>query len=218
MTRCWPSETPSALSSPLSSAEPGGRVDHVTFMGMGEPLLNYEATLRALGLLNTELGISARNLTVSTSGIVPGILRLAAEKLQITLAVSLHAPNDRLRHYLMPGMTKWSIEELLQACREYFRLTGRRVTFEYCLLDGVNDRDSEARQLATILRGMNCHVNLIPFNDVAGPGLKRSTPAHIKAFRDILSQAGIQVTQRFQRGAGIDGACGQLRRRSLSPS
>ena len=202
-----------ALLPSVSAGERNARVDHVTFMGMGEPLLNYEATVKALALLTSESGISARNLTVSTAGVVPGILRLAEEKLQITLAVSLHAPNDRLRQLLMPGMKKWPVAQLLQACGDYVRLTGRRVTFEYCLLDGVNDRESEALQVAAILRGLNCHVNLIPFNHVAGPGLKPSPHAHIKAFRDVLSRAGIQVTQRMERGAGIDAACGQLRRR-----
>jgi 23S rRNA (adenine2503-C2)-methyltransferase len=198
---------------PAPAGERNARVDHVTFMGMGEPLFNYEAVLKALALLTSEFGISARNLTISTAGVVPGILRLAEERLQITLAVSLHASNDRLRQYLMPGMKRWPAVELLQACRDYVRLTGRRVTFEYCLLDGVNDREAEAHQLAAILHGLNCHVNLIPFNHVAGPGLQPSTQAHIKAFREILSRAGIQVTQRVERGAGIDAACGQLRRR-----
>ncbi len=190
-----------------------GRVDHVTFMGMGEPLLNYEATLKALALLNSELGIGERNLTVSTSGIVPGIVKLASEKLQITLAVSLHAPNDRLREKLMPGLAKWPISELLEACREYIRATGRRVTLEYCLLDGLNESESHANELARILHGINCHVNLIPFNSVSDTCFRPSTRERVNAFREILSRADIQVTQRMQRGAGIDAACGQLRRR-----
>ncbi len=202
-----------ARTPSVARGKRSGRVDHVTFMGMGEPLLNYVATLKALSLLNSELGIGERNLTVSTSGIVPGIIKLANEKLQITLAVSLHAPNDRLRGKLMPGLTKWPIGELLDACREYIRVTGRRVTFEYCLIDGLNDSESHANELARILHGMNCHVNLIPFNAVSGPCLEPSTREQVKAFRDILSRAGIQVTQRMQRGGGIDAACGQLRRR-----
>ena len=206
-----------AAAASVQPADLAGRVDHVTFMGMGEPLLNYGAVLEALHLLNHELGISARNLTLSTAGVVPGILMLAREKLQITLAVSLHAPNDELRWLLMPGMTRWPVTELVAACREYVSLTGRRVTFEYCLIDGVNDRDPEAAQLAGLLRGLNCHVNLIPLNRVAAKGMKPSSPARIQAFRGVLSHSGIQVTQRKARGAGIDAACGQLRRRHSLP-
>ena len=189
------------------------RIDHVTFMGMGEPLINYEETLKALVLLNTELGISARNLTVSTVGLVPAIARLACEKLQITLAVSLHAPTDELRRQLIPGMTRWSIPEIIGACREYVTLTGRRVTFEYLLLGGVNDSTAEANELARMLRGLNCHVNLIPYNGVPGLRFQASPSKQIKAFREVLETLGIQVTQRVQRGADIDAACGQLRRR-----
>ena len=190
------------------------RVDHVTFMGMGEPLANYEATLKALTLLNTEMGISARNLTVSTVGLVPGIVRLAGEKLQITLAVSLHAPTDELRRQLIPRMTKWTVTEIIDACREYVRLTGRRVTFEYLLLDGVNDGVAEAYELGRVLRGLNCHVNLIPYNGVADLGFRASSAKQVKTFREVLERSSIQVTQRVQRGADIDAACGQLRRRA----
>jgi 23S rRNA (adenine2503-C2)-methyltransferase len=199
------------------SGGPGGRVDHVTFMGMGEPLLNYEAILKSIGLLNAELGIGSRNLTISTAGIVPGILKLASEKLQVTLAVSLHAPDDRLRSRLMPGITKWTIAELLNACRTYIGQTGRRITFEYCLLDGVNDTEAQAQQLVRVLRGLNCHVNLIPFNNVNGLGLRPSSPDGVRAFRETLARGGIQVTQRLQRGADIDAACGQLRQRAGPP-
>jgi 23S rRNA (adenine2503-C2)-methyltransferase len=198
---------------PPAPADTPLRIDHVTFMGMGEPLLNYEATLKALGLLNVELGIGARNLTVSTAGIVPGIIRLAAEKLQVTLAVSLHAPDDRLRNRLMPGLTQWTIAEVLNACRTYLVQTGRRITFEYCLLDRENDGQAEALQLVKILRGLNCHVNLIPFNNVAGLSHRPSLPDRVRIFRETLARGGIQVTQRVQRGAEIDAACGQLRRR-----
>jgi 23S rRNA (adenine2503-C2)-methyltransferase len=198
----------------LPSVVAAGRIDHVTFMGMGEPLLNYDATLKAIGLLNTELGIGARNLTVSTAGIVPGIVRLAGEKLQVTLAVSLHAPDDRLRSRLMPGLAKWTLADLLNACRTYIGQTGRRITFEYCLLDGINDGEAEAQQLVTVLRGLNCHVNLIPFNNVDGLGFRPSPSDRVRAFRDTLARGSIQVTQRLQRGADIDGACGQLRQRA----
>ncbi len=189
-------------------------IDHVTFMGMGEPLLNYAETLKAVHLLNSELGIAMRNLSVSTAGYVPGIRKLALEKLQITLAVSLHAPDDVLRKQLVPGMTQWSVSELIDACREYVEQTGRRVTFEYCLLDGVNDGFTEARALAALLRGLNCHVNLIPYNPVPALEFDASPQKSVQAFRDVLEDAGIQVTQRVQRGSDIDAACGQLRRRA----
>jgi 23S rRNA (adenine2503-C2)-methyltransferase len=189
------------------------RIDHVTFMGMGEPLLNYDNTLKALNLLNTEKGIAARNLTVSTSGFVPGIYKLAKEKLQITLAISLHAASDELRRRLVPGMARWRIREILLASREYFEQTGRRVTFEYCLLDRVNDDLMEAHLLAGLLHDMNCHVNLIPYNQVAELGLRASPGNRVHDFREILEVSGIQVTQRQERGADIEAACGQLRRR-----
>ena len=198
---------------------PGGddirRLDHVTFMGMGEPLLNYESTVKALHLLNEELGIGMRNITVSTVGLVTGIRKLAQEKLQVTLAVSLHAPNDALRHKLIPRMGQWSIAEIIEACRDYVRDTGRRVTFEYCLLGGVNDGIAEARQLSVLLRGLRCHVNLIPYNPVHGLAFQAPSSRQIQVFRETLNSAGIQVTQRFQRGQGIDAACGQLRQRVM---
>ncbi len=198
-----------------SENRPGGRarLDHVTFMGMGEPLFNYEAVLKALYLLNVEKRIGARNLTVSTSGYVPGILKLAQENLQITLAVSLHAASDELRRRLVPGMAKWTIRELIEAAREYVRQTGRRITFEYCLLAGENDRLEEARHLAQLLHGLNCHVNLIPYNQVPELGLQASPGQQVKAFREVLVAAGIPVTQREEKGADIEAACGQLRRR-----
>ncbi len=188
------------------------RVDHVTFMGMGEPLLNYDATLKAVHLLNTEVGIAMRNLTVSTVGHVPGIRALAREKLQLTLAVSLHAPTDELRRRLVPTMSKWRVADIIDACRYYVERTGRRVTFEYCLLDGINDGQEHAHQLARVLRGLNCHVNLIPFNTVRAVDFHPPSGERIRDFREILDGRGIQVTQRLQRGSGIDAACGQLRR------
>ncbi len=188
------------------------RIDHVTFMGMGEPLLNYEATVRAVQLLNGEMGIAMRNLTISTAGLVPGIRRLANERLQLTLAISLHAPTDELRHRLVPGMRKWSVADIVAACQYYVEQTSRRVTFEYCLLDGVNDRPEDATQLATLLRGLNSHVNLIPFNTVQWLGFRKPPRERIKTFRAILESAGIRATQRVQRGSRIDAACGQLRR------
>jgi len=190
------------------------RVDHVVFMGMGEPLLNFDATTKAVQLLNAELGIAMRQLTVSTVGFVPGIRRLAQDKPQFTLAVSLHAPTDDLRRQLVPGMTRWGVAEIIDACREYVRQTGRRVTFEYCLLGDVNDAPAEAGELSRLLRGLNAHVNLIAWNPVPGLGFRAPTRERIRAFRQVLEDAGIPVTQRLQRGSDIDAACGQLRRRS----
>ena len=193
----------------------GDRVSNVVFMGMGEPLLNYDDVLKAVHLLNSEACIGMRNITVSTIGYVPGIYRLAAEKLQLTLAVSLHASNDSLRKRLVPGMAKYRLAEIVQACRDYIKSTGRRVTFEYCLLGGVNDGLDEAAGLAALLKGLLCHVNLIPYNSTPGSGFHKPAAARIAVFRKVLEDAGIAVTQREQRGAGIEAACGQLRRQSL---
>lgn len=190
------------------------RVDHVVFMGMGEPLLNYDATTKAVQLLNAELGIAMRQLTVSTVGFVPGIRRLAQDKPQFTLAVSLHAPTDDLRRQLVPGMSGWGVAEIIEACRVYVRQTGRRVTFEYCLLNGVNDAPAEAGELSRVLHGLNSHVNLIAWNPVAGLGFRAPSRERIRAFREVLEDAGIPVTQRLERGSDIDAACGQLRRRA----
>jgi 23S rRNA (adenine2503-C2)-methyltransferase len=195
---------------------PDGRISHVVFMGMGEPLLNYEATLTAVRLINGELNVGMRNITVSTIGYVPGIYRLAKENLQLTLAVSLHSADDALRRKLVPGMTRYKLQDIIDACRHYFRETGRRVTFEYCLLKGVNDNQTEASSLASLLKGLNCHVNLIPFNEVRQGNFRRPESAGVMAFRRVLEDAGITVTQREQRGSGIQAACGQLRRQSSS--
>jgi len=190
------------------------RVDHVVFMGMGEPLLNYVATVKAMRLLNSEMGIAIRHLTVSTVGFVPGIRRLSQEKMQVTLAISFHAATDDLRRQLIPGMTGWGLTEIMDACKEYLQQTGRRVTFEYCLIDGVNDGTKEAQELARLLQGMNCHVNLIPYNPVPGLTFYKRSRKRIRAFREILEDAGVGVTQRVQRGSDINAACGQLRQRT----
>jgi len=171
--------------------------------------------MKAIRLLKNELGISMRHLALSTVGFVPGIRKLAQEQMQITLAISLHAPNDDLRRKLIPGMIKSSVTEILDACREYVKLTGRRVTIQYCLLDGINDGNAEAHELARVLHGLNCHVNLIPFNPVSGLTLQTPPRKRVRAFHEILDSAGIRVTQRLQRGVGIDAACGQLRHRTM---
>lgn len=192
------------------------RVSHVVFMGMGEPLLNYDATLKSVKLLNMELGIGMRNLTISTAGYVPGIYRLAKEHLQLTLSVSLHATRDALRKRLMPGMAHYPIRDILTACEDYVRETGRRITFEYCLLENINDSCEHAVELTKLLRKLNCHVNLIPYNDIGDNDFRRPGRERIEEFRRILGEAHIQVTQREQRGGDIHAACGQLRRRLLS--
>jgi 23S rRNA (adenine2503-C2)-methyltransferase len=190
------------------------KITHVVYMGMGEPLLNYDNVIKSLRLLNDEVGISMRRISISTAGITPAIRRLATEKLQATLALSLHAPNDSLRQQLMPMAGKYPLADLLKACREYADQTHRRITFEYLLLKGVNDSPEMAQTLVSLLKGLLCSVNLIPYNAVEELPFSRPTPARAKAFREILEKAGLAVTQRMERGATVSGACGQLRRRS----
>ena len=187
------------------------RISHIVLMGMGEPLLNYDATLKAIRILNTECGIAMRHITLSTVGIVPNIDKLALENLQLTLAVSLHAPNDALRTRLVPVNKTYPLERLMASCRSYARHTGRRLTFEYVLLKGVNDEPEHARELAGLIRGMGAAVNVIPYNPttVAEP-FGRPEQARIVAFRQVLENAGIVVTQRKERGRQIAAACGQL--------
>ncbi len=198
--------------------ETGERVSNVIVMGMGEPLDNYDNLLRFIRLLSHEKGIciSQRNITVSTCGLVEQIRRLAEEKLQITLAISLHAPNDEIRCRTMPVANRYGIEELLQACRDYFACTGRRITFEYSMIRGVNDSVCHARELAERLRGMNCHVNLIPLNEVKERNCLRSRQEDIRQFKITLEKYGINVTIRREMGSDIDAACGQLRRKFLT--
>ena len=183
-------------------------------MGTGEPLDNYENLLRFIHILTEEGGlhISQRNLTVSTCGIVPRMYELAEEKLQITLALSLHAPNDEKRQELMPIAQRYTMEQVLDACRNYFEKTGRRITFEYSLVAGVNDGDEDAAQLAGRIKDMNCHVNLIPVNPVKERSYRRSTHQAVENFKIKLEKYGINVTIRREMGSDIDGACGQLRK------
>ena len=192
----------------------GERVDNVVVMGTGEPLDNYDNLLIFLGMLTDENGlhISQRNVTVSTCGLVPNLRRLADEKLAITAAISLHAPNDELRKKLMPVANAYSVEELLEAADYYVGMTGRRITFEYSLIDGVNDTAVCARELAALLRGRNCHVNLIPVNPVRERNYHRSLVTNVLQFQKKLENEGINVTIRRELGSDIDAACGQLRR------
>jgi len=198
----------------------GERVSNVVIMGMGEPLANYENVTSFVRILSDEkaLHISQRNITISTCGIVPGIISLSREQLKCTLALSLHAPNDEIRRRIMPVARKYSVDEVLEACNEYFRNTGRRVTFEYCLIDRVNDLPEHARELASRLHGMNAHVNLIPVNPNPENEYGAAKEKDVARFREILEKAGITVTRRREMGRDISGACGQLRRQQMQQS
>ncbi len=197
--------------------ETGKRVDHIVVMGMGEPLDNLENLIRFIRLVSDPKGknLSQRNITVSTCGLVPQIKRLAEEKLGITLALSLHAPNDELRRTMMPIANRYTVAETLAACDEYFKLTGRRMSYEYSLVRGSNDGEKEALALAALLKGRNCHVNLIPVNPVTERGFEASQEAAVLHFQKTLEKNGINATIRKRMGADIDGACGQLRRRLM---
>jgi 23S rRNA (adenine2503-C2)-methyltransferase len=187
------------------------RVSNVVFMGMGEPLLNVDNVLGSIRSLNQDVGIGQRSLTVSTVGIRNRICQLAQERLQITLAVSLHAPNQALREQLIPSAHSYPIEDLLAECREYVEITGRRVSFEYILLAGVNDLPKHALELAQHLRGFQSHVNLIPYNPIQEADYKRPNRDRIASFVKVLQQQQIAVSVRYSRGLEADAACGQLR-------
>ena len=193
----------------------GERISNVVVMGTGEPLDNYDNLLKFIELLTDENGlhISQRNLTVSTCGIVPRIRELADQKLSITLALSLHASSQKKRLELMPVANKYEIHEVIDACRYYFEKTGRRVTFEYSLVGGVNDSDRDAKELTDLIHDMNCHVNLIPVNPIKERDYVQSNAEVIEAFKEKLERNGITVTVRRELGRDIDGACGQLRRK-----
>ncbi len=195
----------------------GERISNVVVMGTGEPMDNFDNLLRFIELLTDEHGlhISQRNLTVSTCGIVPKIRELAEKKLAITLALSLHASSQEKRLKLMPVANKYEIHEVLDACRYYFDQTGRRVTFEYSLVGGVNDTDEDARALGQLIGDMNCHVNLIPVNPIKERNFVQSNASVIAAFKNKLEKNGINVTIRREMGRDIDGACGQLRKRYI---
>lgn len=195
-------------------ADTGERVSNIVIMGSGEPMDNYDNVVRFIRLISHDQGlnISQRNITVSTCGIVPGIRRLAKEGLSVTLALSLHAPNDEVRKTLMPIANKYRIQEILAACQEYFEETGRRLTFEYSLVSGVNDNLEEARALASLLKGMHGHVNLIPVNPIQERDYVQSDRRAIEAFQHYLESQKIAVTVRREMGRDINGACGQLRK------
>ncbi len=194
----------------------GERVSNVIIMGIGEPLDNYENVVRFIRMLSDENGlhISQRNITLSTCGLVPRIYDLMEENLTITLAISLHAPNDGIRRQMMPVADSFSMREIIDACKKYIQKTGRRVTFEYTLVQGTNDSRENAGELSGLLRGMLCHVNLIPLNAVEGRMGQRSVPQNIREFQEVLEREHINVTIRREMGSDIDAACGQLRNKN----
>jgi 23S rRNA (adenine2503-C2)-methyltransferase len=190
----------------------GRRLANVVFMGMGEPLANEAAVWAAIERIHGDLGLSARHLTVSTIGIVPGIRSLAARPLPVNLAVSLHAANDELRQTLVPMNKRYPISQLMTACSDYLAVKGRRISFEWALIKGVNDRDSDAHELAALCRRFRlpAHVNLIPLNPTPGWPTVGSSPTRVREFRDLLDARGVNATVRRNRGTDIDAACGQL--------
>ncbi|MFN5058515.1 MAG: radical SAM protein [Chloroflexota bacterium] len=219
LSKTTSSTTPTKLTDDAWWGDDGGHPDalpqhlgNVVFMGMGEPFANYDRWWQAVERLHDPQGINigARGLTVSTVGLVPGIKRLADAPFPINLAISLHAPNDTLRSAMMPVNKRWNVAELIDTTREYVRKTGRRVSFEYVLLQGENDTPELAGELADLLQGMLCHVNLIPWNPVPGMPLGRSERQRVVAFQRVLQAAGVPCTVRVERGVSIAAACGQL--------
>lgn len=192
----------------------GSRVGNVVVMGIGEPFDNYDNLVKFIRLINHKDGMNlgARHIAVSTCGLVPEILKLSKENLPITLSISLHATNDEAREKIMPVNKRYSIDKLIEACKIYTETTSRRITFEYALIDGVNDLIEYAQQLSNLLKGMLCHVNLIPVNSVTNTGFKKSSKERIYKFKEVLEKRGIETTVRRELGADIDAACGQLRR------
>lgn len=192
------------------------RVSHVVFMGMGEPLLNLPEVIKAVKSINQDIGIGQRSLTISTVGLPQKILELAQQKLQVTFAVSLHASNQQLREKLIPSANHYTLTQLLTECREYVKITGRRVTFEYILLAGVNDLPQHAQELAQLLKGFQSHVNLIPYNPISEADYQRPNKEQINQFLQLLKQENIAVSIRYSRGLEANAACGQLRASQLN--
>jgi 23S rRNA (adenine2503-C2)-methyltransferase len=194
-------------------AEQDQRVTNIVFMGMGEPLANYTATWAAIRRLNdlTGFGLGARAMTLSTVGLVPAIRQMSHEPEQVGLAVSLHAPTNELRNELVPINRRYPLAQLMQVCRDYINTTHRRISFEYALMDGINDSDEQARQLADLMGNMLAHVNLIPLNPTADSPYQGSPQARVRAFQAVLEGRGVPTTVRLRRGIDIQAGCGQLR-------
>ena len=199
----------------FTQVDSGLPISHIVLMGIGEPLDNFDNVMRFLELVNSEDGmnISMRHISLSTCGLVPKIRELAEKKLQLTLSISLHAPNDEVRNKIMPVNKAYPSEELLNACRDYYGITGRRISFEYAMIDGVNDSEADARLLLKRLKGLPAHMNLIPLNHVEESPLKPSTRAAVQRFQKILEDGGVPATVRRTLGGDIDASCGQLRRK-----
>ena len=197
----------------------GEKISNIVFMGIGEPLDNYDNVIKAIRILNNPkgLGIGARHISVSTSGLVPRIYDLAKENIQCTLSVSLHASNNEKRSSMMPVNNRYSVEELIKACKDYIAVTNKRISFEYALAKDNNDNMQDAKELANLLKGMLCHVNLIPINKIENGKFTKSSNENIIKFRDYLNDHGIVATIRRELGSDIEAACGQLRRKNLNP-
>lgn len=189
------------------------RITHVVVMGIGEPFDNYENVMRFIKIINCGKGIDigSRHITISTCGIIPGIKRFMNEEGQVNLAISLHAPNNELRSRIMPINKAYPLNDLIEVIKEYIKKTNRRVTFEYIMLEGINDSEENAKELATLLKGINCYVNIIPYNETENIGFKRTKEWKIMKFYDILKKNKINVTIRKEFGGNVDAACGQLR-------
>ena len=196
----------------------GDKISNIVYMGIGEPLDNYDNVVKSIRILNNQKGlnIGARHISVSTSGLVPKIYDLAKENIQCTLSISLHATNNEKRSAMMPVNNAYSIEELMKACKDYIKTTNRRISFEYALAKDNNDNLEDAKQLVKLLKGMLCHVNLIPINKIENGKFTKSTNENIIKFRDYLNDNGIVATIRRELGSDIDAACGQLRRKNLN--
>lgn len=212
--------TPSEMLAQIQTVQKDNniRISNVVLMGMGEPMDNFDNVIMFFKLVSSDKGINIgmRHLTISTCGVVPKIYELADRKLQITLSVSLHAPNNEIRNRTMPVNRKYNIEQLIKACRYYAKTTGRRITFEYAMIDGVNDSDECARELAQLIKGILCHVNLIPVNNVTGADYRKSNRKRLIDFSKILESNGITATVRRTLGSDIDASCGQLKRNHIS--
>lgn len=197
----------------------GEKISNIVFMGIGEPLDNYDNVIKAIRILNNPkgLGIGARHISISTSGLVPRIYDLAKENIQCTLSVSLHASNNEKRSSMMPVNNRYSVEELIKACKDYIAMTNKRISFEYALAKDNNDNMQDAKKLANLLKGMLCHVNLIPINKIENGKFTKSSNENIIKFRDYLNDHGIVATIRRELGSDIEAACGQLRRKNLNP-
>ena len=199
----------------FTQVDSGLPISHIVLMGIGEPLDNFDNVLRFLELVNDENGmnISMRSISLSTCGLVPKILELAEKKLQLTLSVSLHAPTDEIRNTIMPVNKAYPVEQLMEACRAYYKKTNRRISFEYAMINGVNDTPEAAKTLLKLLKGLPAHMNLIPLNHVEESPLKPSTRKAVRQFQEILEAGGVPATVRRTLGGDIDASCGQLRRK-----